>query len=195
MHLLMKVFLFLPTKEFKCLLSTTPVCCLPFPLPFLLWIRSPEPSLPAPCSVSALWVLYLGVGVGFKPWQSWTKTDHFFRKPHLAREARDKSSHSHPPTAKQQRYLCHSASPHLRSGISRCLGLISCRAGGRALLQLSQAEYELIFPASCPTLPSDFKEGREHAAEPCCLTFPLMMLSWTQLDPLCVKLVKWKKIK
>lgn len=131
--------------------------------------------------------------MGFKPWQPWTQTDHFFRKPHLARKARDKSSHSRPPTAKQQRYLCHSASPHLRSGISRCLGLISCRAGGRALLQLSQAEYELIFPASCPTLASDFKEGGEHAAEPCCPTFPLMMLYWTQLDPLCVKLVKWKK--
>lgn len=136
------------------------VCCPPSPLPFPPWRRRPEPSLPAPCSLSALWVLYLGVGVGFKPWQPWTQTDHFFRKPHLAREACDKSSHSRPPTAKQQRYLCHSASPHLRSGISRCLGLISCRAGGRALLQLSQAEYELIVPASCPTLPSEFKEVR-----------------------------------
>lgn len=92
----------------------------------------PEPS-PAPSSSSAR-VLYLGVEAGFEPWQPWSLTDHFFRESHLAREACDKSSHSRPPTAKQQRYLCHSASPHLRSGISRCSGLISWRAGGRALL-------------------------------------------------------------
>lgn len=90
--------------------------------------------------------------------------DHFLRV-RLGWGSFDKSSHSRPPTAKQQRYLCHSASPHLRSRISCCSGLISCGAGGRALKQLSQAEYELIFPASCPTLPSDHKRGGKQAAE------------------------------
>ena len=64
-----------------------------------------------------------------------------------------KSSHSLPPTANQQRYLCHCESPHLWSVISCCSWLISCRAAGKAAVPLSQAAHELILSRAAPRFP------------------------------------------
>lgn len=176
-----------------CLESTLPVWCMNFPPSFSSVMGSFKPS-PAPSSNSARWVFYWEVGAGFEPGQPWRLMT-ISLDSDLAGGACDKSSHSRPPTAKQQRYLCHSVSPHLRSRISCCSGLISCRSRRKGA--------EAAFPGwiwahlSCELSHTSLRlQGEQKTGskvQPTACTFFLMMLHWAQLDMLCVKLVERKK--
>lgn len=83
-------------------------------------------------------------------WPEWS----FLYKGRLSQEelVANLPTASLPPTAKQQRYLCHCESLHLWSVISCCSWLISCRAAGKAAVQLSQGWTWTHLLVSCSTL-------------------------------------------
>lgn len=86
------------------------------------------------------------------------------------------SSHSLPPTAEQQRYLCHCEFLHLWSVISRCSWLISCRAAGKAAFP-GWTWTHLVM--SCPTLALDCRRRAENDRRLDFLFRLLCVCDWT----------------